>query len=207
MACAQAKRCASAPKSSRGFGRQIGSSLASAQGNGGLYDPGRHQQELEDLQRGRGQAGEPTPAERVAANVRRLERLARFRLASRLPDGRWQVPADLIAQLEAREKSHPQQRLRIQTVAEWEREDLGRALAKRAGLAYVPEPAAFRGRCFACEATASGAEFVRVVDEAGRRFTLLPKAAAPQWLDGRSVSLIRETDGRLSVRFGPEISR
>ena len=44
-----------------------------AQGNGVIYDPVRHQQELQDLQRGRGQPGEPTPAERVAANVRRLD--------------------------------------------------------------------------------------------------------------------------------------
>ena len=178
-----------------------------AQGNVGIYDPVRHQQELHDLQRGRGQPGDPTPGERVAANVRRLERLARFRLAVRLPDGRWRVPADLVAQLEAREKSHPQHRLRIQTVAEWERDDLGVAIAKRAGLAYVREPATFRGRCFACEPTPSGAEFVRVVDEAGRRFALIPKAAATERMEGRVVTLARDSNGRLSIRFGPEISR
>jgi type IV secretory pathway VirD2 relaxase len=178
-----------------------------AQGNGGIYDPVRHQRELHDLQRGRAQPGEPTPADRVAANVRRLERLARFRLAVRLPDGRWQVPADLVAQLEAREKSHPQHRLRIQPVAEWERADLGRTISKRASLAYVPDPATFRGRYLACEATASGAEFVRVVDEAGRRFTLIPKAATNQRLEGRVVTLARDADGRLAIRVGPEISR
>jgi hypothetical protein len=37
---------------------------------------------------------------------------------SRLADGRWRVPSDLVAQLEAGEKSHPQHRLRIQPVAE-----------------------------------------------------------------------------------------
>ena len=51
-----------------------------AQEYGGVYDPARHRRALEGLQRGRGQPGEPTPAERVTANVRRLERLARFRL-------------------------------------------------------------------------------------------------------------------------------
>lgn len=175
--------------------------------NGGVYDPGRHQRALESLQRGRGQLGEPTAAERVAANVRRLERLARFRLAARLPDGRWQVPADLVVQLEAREKSHPQHRLRIQPIAEWERDELGRAIASRTGLAYVRAPASFKGRCFSCEPTASGAEFVRVVDEAGGRFALIPKAAAGQRLQGRTVSLLRESDGRLTTRLGPEISR
>jgi type IV secretory pathway VirD2 relaxase len=178
-----------------------------AQGNGGIYDPARHQQELQDLPRGRAQPGEPTPAERVTANIRRLDRLARFRLAARLPDGRWRVPADLVAQLEAREKSHPQHRLRIQMVAEWERDDLGGAIARRAGLAYVREPATFRGRCFACEPTPSGAEFIRVVEEGGRRFSLIPKAAVRERLEGRVVTLARDSDGRLSIRFGPEISR
>jgi hypothetical protein len=178
-----------------------------AQEDGGIYDPARHQRALENLRRGRAQPGEPTPAERVAANIRRLERLARFRLAACLPDGRWRVPADLVAQLEAREKSHPQHRLRIQPVAEWEREELGRAIAKHAGLAYVPEPGTFRGRCFACEPTASGAEVVRVVDEGGRRFTLIAKAATRQRLEGQFVSLVREADGRLSIRLVPEVSR
>jgi type IV secretory pathway VirD2 relaxase len=178
-----------------------------AQENGGVYDPARHQRELESLQRGRGKQGEPTPAERVVANIRRLERLARFRLAARLPDGRWRVPADLVAQLESREKSHPQHRLRIQPVVEWEREELGRALAKRGGLTYVREPAGLKGRCFACPPTASGAEFIGVVDEAGRRFALILKATARQPVVGRVVSLTREADGRLSIRLGPEISR
>jgi len=80
------------------------------QENAGIYDPIQHQRALEPVQRGRGQTGEPTAAERVTANVRRLERLARFRLAVRLPDGRWRVPTDLVAQLEAREKTHPQKK-------------------------------------------------------------------------------------------------
>jgi hypothetical protein len=177
-----------------------------AQHNGGVYDPARHQRALE-TPRGRSQSGEPMPARRVEANIRRLERLARFRLAARLPDARWRVPSDLVAQLEAREKTHPQHRLRVQAVAEWERDELGRTIAKRAGIAYVTEPAGFRGRCFACEPTASGAEFLRVVDEAGRRFTLIPTAAARQRLQGQVVTLTRDADGRLSIRFGPGISR
>lgn len=178
-----------------------------AQKNSGVYDPGRHQKALEAIHLGRGQPGEPTPAQRVEANVRRLERLARFRLATRLSDGRWQVPADLVAQLEARERTHPQHRLRIQPVAEWEREALGRTIAQRDGLAYVREPAGMKGRCFACEPTSSGAEFLRVVDEVGRRFTLIPKGTAPQRLEGRTVTLARDAEGRLSIGFGPDISR
>ena len=178
-----------------------------AQENGGVYDPARHERALEQLQRGRRQPNEPTSAERVAANVRRLERLARFRLAARLPDSRWQVPADLVKQLEAREKTHPQHRLRVQPVAEWERDELGRTIAQRAGLAYVKEPARFKGRCFACEPTPSGAEFLRVVDDATRQFTLIPKAATARQIEGRSISMTRNADGRLSIDFGPQISR
>jgi catechol 2,3-dioxygenase-like lactoylglutathione lyase family enzyme len=125
----------------------------------------------------------------------------------RLPDGRWQVPADLVTQLEAREKSHPQHRLKIQPVIEWEREELGRTIAQRAGFAYVREPAGLKGRCFACEPTPSGAEFLSVVDEAGRRFALVPKPAAGQRLEGHTVTLTRDIDGRLAISHGPEISR
>lgn len=59
------------------------------------------------------------------------------------------------------------------------------------------EPAGFRGRCFACEPTTSGAEFVRVVDEGGRRFTLIPKAAADLRFEGQTVTLVRNERGRL----------
>jgi len=84
------------------------------QENGSTYDPVRHQRALEGLRPSRAGDGQPTPAERVAANVRRLERLARYRLATRLPDGRWQIPADLLSQLEERERTHPQHRLRFE---------------------------------------------------------------------------------------------
>ncbi len=57
-----------------------------ARGNGGIYDPDRHQRELEGLRQGSSGDRQPTPAERVAANVRRLERLERYRLAKRFAD-------------------------------------------------------------------------------------------------------------------------
>ncbi len=87
-----------------------------AQENGGTYDPVRHQRALEGLPRASVRDGQPIPAERVAANVRRLERLARYRLATRLPDGRWQIPADLLSQLEDRERTHPQHRFRFDKI-------------------------------------------------------------------------------------------
>ena len=148
------------------------------QENAGVYNPGQHQRALERVAARARSNGEPTAAERVTANVRRLERLARFRLAVRLADGRWQVPTDLVAQLEAREKTHPQHRIRIHPIVEWERDELGRTIARTRRRRIRPRPRRIRGRCFACEPTPSGAEFVRVVDEAGRRFTLIPKAAA-----------------------------
>ena len=44
-----------------------------AQKNGGIYDPARHQRELEGLRQAPSGDRQPTPAERVAANVRRLD--------------------------------------------------------------------------------------------------------------------------------------
>jgi hypothetical protein len=87
-----------------------------AEENGGVYDPARHQRALENLQRSEIPLGGPTPAERVTANVRRLERLERFQLVARLPDGRWQIRPDLVSQLEDRERTHPQPRMRVERV-------------------------------------------------------------------------------------------
>jgi type IV secretory pathway VirD2 relaxase len=85
-----------------------------AQENGGVYDPARHQRVLENASRAVRDPEQPSITDRIAANVRRLERLSRYGLAWRLPDGRWQVPPDLLAQLEARERSHPQRQIRVE---------------------------------------------------------------------------------------------
>ena len=192
-----------------------------AQENGGIYDPARHQRELEGLRQAPSGDRQPTPAERVAANVRRLERLARYRLATRLPDGRWQIPADLLSQLESRERTHPQQRLRFEKIGgparepvrprtpdvASEREALGRALSKELRLAYVAEPPAFRGRVMACAPTPTGREFVRVVDYRTGQFTLVAKSPELARLDGRTVQLARDREGRLTLQIDRGISR
>jgi type IV secretory pathway VirD2 relaxase len=193
-----------------------------AQENGGTYDPVRHQRELEGLRQSPVGDGQPTPAERVAANVRRLERLARYRLATRLPDGRWQIPADLLSQLENRERTHPQHRFRFvklvggptrepvraqtQDVVS-EREALGRALSKDLGLAYVAEPPAFRGRVMACAPTPSGREYVQIVDYRTGQFTLIAKSPEAERLDGRTVQLTRDRGRELSLQIDRGISR
>jgi type IV secretory pathway VirD2 relaxase len=82
-----------------------------AQANDGIYDPTRHLAQLERLA---ARNGVPSPADLVAGNTRRLERLQRYGLVTRLPDGRWKVSADLVQQLESRERTHPRQRLRIE---------------------------------------------------------------------------------------------
>jgi type IV secretory pathway VirD2 relaxase len=84
--------------------------------NGGLYDPKAHEENLANLRREPGQAA-LAPAVLVAANVRRLERLAKFGLAERLPGGRWQVPPDLIRQLEQRQRAGRPQRLLVRKIA------------------------------------------------------------------------------------------
>jgi hypothetical protein len=175
--------------------------------NGGLYDPTRHQRALEALHRPQAGAPVPTPAERVAANVRRLERLVRYRLATRLTDGRWQVPAELVTALEARERTHPQLRLRVESVAERERIELGRAISQQLGVSFVSDPPAFRGRVVACPATPSGGDYVALVDHQRRELTLMPKSPELARAMGRTVAISRDRDGRLIVHLGPEMSR
>ena len=165
--------------------------------------------------------GQPTPAERVAANVRRLERLARYRLATRLPDGRWQIPADLLSQLEDRERTHPQHRLRFEKLGGPTREPvrpraqdvaseldaLGRALSKELGLVYVAEPAVFQGRVILGAPTPSGREYVRIVDYRTGQFTLIAKPPGAERLDGRTVQLTRDRERGLSLQIDRGISR
>jgi type IV secretory pathway VirD2 relaxase len=192
-----------------------------AQENGGVYDPVRHQRALEALHRPAAGGDQPTWAERVTANVRRLERLARYRLVARLPDGRWQVPADLVAQLEARERTHPQHRLRLEKAVsparepvrqpahavDAERDALARALAKDLGLRYVSEPPAFKGRVAACTPTASGREYLRIVDYRTGQFTLIQKSPGAERLLGRTVHLTRDRDRGISLQVDRGISR
>ena len=83
--------------------------VAIAERNGGLYDPAAHLRQLEGAQR------QGTPArDLVAGNLRRLERLERYGLVTRLPEGTWRVPLDLLAQLQARENTHPRHALLVQ---------------------------------------------------------------------------------------------
>jgi hypothetical protein len=192
-----------------------------AQKNGGIYDPDRHQRELERLPQAPADDGQPTPAERVKANVRRLDRLERFRLVKRMADERWQIPADLLRQLESRERTHPQQRIRFDKIGgparelarprapdvASEREALGRALSRDHRLTYVAEPAAFRGHVMACAPTPAGREFVQVVNYRTGQFTLMPKTPDAERATGRSVQLSRDPEGRLVLQLDRGISR
>ena len=55
-----------------------------------------------------------SPRSIVEANMRRLKRLERFKLAKPLADGRWQVPPNLVEILRDRERTHPQFRVQIE---------------------------------------------------------------------------------------------
>jgi len=192
-----------------------------AQENGGTYDPVRHQRALEGLRQSPAGERQPTPAERVAANVRRLDRLARYRLATRLPDGRWQIPANLLSQLEDRERTHPQHRLRLEKLGgparepvrpraedvASERDALGRALSKEMRLVYVAEPPAFRGSAILGASTSSGREYLRVVDYRTGQFTLIAKSPDTAHVDGRMVRLTRDRERGLSIQIDRGISR
>jgi type IV secretory pathway VirD2 relaxase len=193
-----------------------------AQETGGVYDPVHHQRALEAMRQRQPPVdpGTPSPADLVSANLRRLERLERYNLVSRLPDGRWRVAPDLVAQLEAREHSHPQHRLRVEAVGidpgardrghaseATERTALGARLAKQLGLTFVESPQRFKGRMFACEPTVSGREHVRVVDLASGRFTLVPKPPDALRLEGRMVSVAIDRQRGLSIEIDRGLSR
>jgi type IV secretory pathway VirD2 relaxase len=188
-----------------------------AQENGGIYDPGRHLRALENLSPQSRDVGRPSPAERIEANLRRLERLARYRLATHLPDGRWQIPANLVGQLETREKSHPQHRLRFERVAvssqvlapertkdpSMERAALGQRLANELRMTYVSDPQTFMGRVAPCAPTPDGRQYVCIVDERNQRFTVITKPPEAERLLGRVVSLSLDREQRLAIRLGP----
>jgi type IV secretory pathway VirD2 relaxase len=85
-----------------------------ASSQGGVYDPERHRLELDAVRRSDAPI---SAAVLVAGNVRRLERLERYRLVERTGDGRWRIPADLLQQLAARERSHPRALTRVAKIA------------------------------------------------------------------------------------------
>jgi len=192
-----------------------------ARENDGIYDPVCHQRELERLRPSPSDRELPTPEERVTANVRRLERLERYRLAIRLPDGRWQIPADLLKKLEDRERTHPQHRQRLDKLRSptrepapsrerdvaAERETLGRAMSRQLGFAYVSEPAAFKGRVLACPPMPSGREYLRIVDMRTGQFTLIAKPPGRERLEGQTVHLTRDRERGLSLQIDRGISR
>jgi type IV secretory pathway VirD2 relaxase len=199
-----------------------------AQANGGVYDPARHKRELESLPRSPSAVGEPTPEQRVTANIRRLERLERFQLVKPSPDGRWHVRPDLLPQLEDRERTHPEHRLRMERVGVGpslgvgpnqgrtpvqvpepripaqapqvsELAALADASARELHLAYVSEPAGFKGRVMECVVAPSGREYARVVDYRRGQFTLIPKP--PDWerVRGRTVQISRDHAQQLVI--------
>ena len=206
-----------------------------AERNGGIYDPARHQRKLERLQRSRLPLGGPTPAEQVAANVRRLERLERFQLVARLPDGRWQIRPDLVSQLKDRERTHPQPRMTVartgpeRTASPQERgqrpeqvvqaqpqlPDLTRERAvlgqahriERDVSPTSPNPPQFRGRAIDVVTTQSGREYARIVNYARGEFTLIPKP--PDWerLRGHSVDLTVDRERKLVIQLDRGFSR
>ena len=160
-----------------------------AKENGGVYAPREHQRELETKQATKSDADALSPANLVAGNIRRLERLVAYGLASQLPEGRWRVPSDLIAKLESRERTHSRPRLQIDkfspakrepaapliTDLEKERVTIGEGAAQRLGLAFVANPQRFRGQLVPAPAGPSGTEYVQVVDYRHRQLALVPK--------------------------------
>ena len=192
-----------------------------ARENGGVYDPRQHQRDLERLPGRRPEEAAPSPADLVTGNVRRLERLAAYGLASPLPDGRWRVPSDLVRQLESRERTHPRSLLKIEkalppqrepaapAIVDLERERVafGQVAAQRLGLTFVANPPRFSGRLLPAPSGPSGTEYVQVVDYRHGQLALVPKPKDAELLRGKAVTISRDPAGRLSIRSSPEISR
>jgi hypothetical protein len=130
---------------------------AAAREAGGIYDPIVHLRQLEARRPSIGGAM-VDPAEVVAANVRRLKRLARYQIVARGVGDTWKVPANLLAILAAREKTHPRVRTTVEVVSTRPLEDAralrpawldGQAIEDptRAGYGFGAEvSAAVRGR-------------------------------------------------------------
>ena len=79
----------------------------------GFYDVSTHRQEL--VLRPVLVEGRPAPPESIlAVNVRRLERLERYKLVERISDRCWKVPPNLVDLLRDRERTHPQHRIEIE---------------------------------------------------------------------------------------------
>lgn len=84
-----------------------------ATANRGIYSPAIHLRQL---------GGKPIaidarwvwPEDVIAANQRRLERLARYNLAAKLLDGTWRVPTNLVEILRDRERTHPRFQIKIE---------------------------------------------------------------------------------------------
>jgi type IV secretory pathway VirD2 relaxase len=206
-----------------------------AEEHGGLYDPPRHERALETLRHRQVQIEGPTSAERVAANIRRLERLERYGLVARLPDGRWQVRPDLLKQLEERERTHPRPKMQVERLglartaalgnqvsigpnrpasapsnvphADQERAALGQALAKQSHRIFVGDPPTFRGWVVDCVTAPSGRQYARVMNELRGEFTLIPKP--PQWerIHGTTISLALDRERRLVIQRDLGLSR
>jgi type IV secretory pathway VirD2 relaxase len=84
-----------------------------AQEHGGIYSAAAHRRQLE---------ARPvviegcrlSPESVVEVNLRRLERLARYNLVTRISEDAWQVPPNLVEILRDRERTHPRHRIEIQ---------------------------------------------------------------------------------------------
>jgi len=81
--------------------------------NGGIYNPTVHLRKLGTMPVAIGGRW-VSPESVIEVNQRRLERLERYKLATRLPDGTWRVPPNLVDVLRNREQTHPRFRLQVE---------------------------------------------------------------------------------------------
>jgi type IV secretory pathway VirD2 relaxase len=79
----------------------------------GVYSAWNHRRELA-LRPAMVEGRRVDPESILEVNLRRLERLARYNLVTRLPDGNWKVSPNLVEMLRQREISHPQHWIEVE---------------------------------------------------------------------------------------------
>jgi hypothetical protein len=92
---------------------------------------------------------------------------------------------------------------RVGKVRELERRALGAEIAARSGMTFLARaPEGFRGRIQPTEGTGPPSAYAVVSD--GERFVVLRATSALRALQGQSVAVARDAQGRLVVRPGPD---
>jgi hypothetical protein len=187
---------------------------AAARDAGGVYDPVAHLRDLEVAPPSIG-GRLVDPKDVVAANVRRLERLSRYRIVTRAAGAAWKVPANLLGILAARETTHPRVRTTVDVVTAAPLAEVRRLRPTWLDAEKLTDPTrapyGFGAEISAAvRARSSFLEGLGIAAEGSERTHLLERAAeravGEEFARARGATLVADPPpgfrGRLSVRDG-----